>query len=79
MGEGLYGIAIRKEDAELKAKIDEILAELLRSGELKKIYEKWDMWNEAQNQLYEKMQVESGYADLEKSRKTQSLLLFHPY
>jgi len=69
MGEGLYGIAIRKEDEELKVKIDEILAELLRSGELKKIYEKWDLWNEAQDQLYEKMQVESGYADLEKSRK----------
>ncbi|MCE8426280.1 MAG: ABC transporter permease subunit [Candidatus Methanoperedens sp.] len=69
MGEGLYGIAIRKEDAELKVKIDEILADLLRSGELKKIYEKWDMWNEAQNQLYEKMQVESGYSDLEKSQR----------
>lgn len=69
MGEGLYGIAIRKEDDELKVKIDEILAQLLTSGELKKIYEKWDLWNEAQDQLYEKMQVESGYADLEKSQQ----------
>ena len=69
MGEGLYGIAIRKEDAELKAKIDEILAELLRTGELRKIYEKWDLWNEAQDKLYEQMQVETGYANLEKSQK----------
>jgi polar amino acid transport system substrate-binding protein len=69
MGEGLYGIAIRNEDEDLKIKIDEILAQLLASGELKKIYEKWDLWNEAQDKLYEQMQVESGYADLEKSRK----------
>ncbi|MBU3956416.1 ABC transporter substrate-binding protein/permease [bacterium] len=76
MGEGLYGIAIRQEDEELKVKIDEILAELLRSGELKKIYEKWDLWNEAQDELYEKMQVESGYADLEKSRQAPIYTFF---
>ncbi|MEW6088929.1 MAG: ABC transporter substrate-binding protein/permease [bacterium] len=69
MGEGLYGICIRQEDEDLKIKIDEILAELLKSGELKKIYEKWDLWNDAQDKLFEKIQVESGYADLEKSRK----------
>ncbi|MGB9940492.1 ABC transporter substrate-binding protein/permease [Methanosarcina sp.] len=61
MGEGLYGIAIRQEDEELKVKIDEILAELLRSGELKQIYEKWGLWNEAQDKLYEEMQVGTGY------------------
>lgn len=76
MGEGLYGIAIRKEDEELKVKIDEILAQLLESGELKKIYEKWDLWNGAQEKLYEKMQVESGYADLEKSIKTPIYTFF---
>ncbi len=76
MGEGLYGIAIRKEDEELKVKIDEILAELLMSGELKKIYEKWDLWNEAQDKLYEQMQVESGYSDLEKSRQAPIYTFF---
>lgn len=69
MGEGLYGIAVRKEDDELKVRIDEILAELLKSGELKKIYEKWDLWNDAQDKLYEQMQVETGYANLEKSQQ----------
>jgi len=71
VGEGLYGIAIRQEDEELKAKIDEILAELLRSGELKQIYEKWGLWNEAQDKLYEEMQGENGYtnANLEKSQQ----------
>jgi polar amino acid transport system substrate-binding protein len=78
MGEGLYGIAIRKEDEELKVKIDEILAELLRSGELKQIYEKWGLWNEAQDKLYEQMQVETGYtnANLEKSQRTSISIYF---
>lgn len=79
MGEGLYGIAIRKEDAELKAKIDEILVELLISGELKQIYEKWGLWNEAQEKLYEQMHVETGYtnANLEKNQRA-SIFTFFP-
>lgn len=78
MGEGLYGICIRQSDADLKNKIDEILAELLKSGELKKIYEKWDLWNEAQDKLYEKMSIDkNGYVNLEKSRKV-SICTFLP-
>lgn len=50
-GEGFYGIALRKGDAELKAEIDRILARLLQRGELRRIYEKWDLWNEAQGKL----------------------------
>jgi len=42
VGEGFYGIAVRKDDADLQHAIDEILAKLLISGELKKIYDKWD-------------------------------------
>ncbi len=78
MGEGLYGICIRQGDEELKIKIDEVLAELLKSGELKKICEKWDVWNEAQDKLYELMRVkENGYVNLEKSRKA-SICTFLP-
>jgi len=78
MGEGLYGICVRQKDEELKIKIDEVLAELLKSGELKKICEKWDVWNEAQDKLYELMRVkENGYVNLEKSRKS-SILTFLP-
>lgn len=78
MGEGLYGICIRQKDEELKIKIDEVLAELLKSGELKKICEKWDVWNEAQDKLYELMRVkENGYVNLEKSRKA-SICTFLP-
>jgi polar amino acid transport system substrate-binding protein len=39
VGEGFYGIAVRKGDADLQHAIDEILAKLLVSGELKKIYD----------------------------------------
>ncbi|RJP70570.1 MAG: ABC transporter permease subunit [Candidatus Abyssobacteria bacterium SURF_17] len=52
VGEGFYGIAIRKEDENLKRAIDEAIGTLLETGELKRIYEKWDMWNETQEKLY---------------------------
>lgn len=50
-GEGLYGIAIRKGDAELKEAIDSVIEELLRTGKLKEIYERWDIWSKAQEKL----------------------------
>jgi polar amino acid transport system substrate-binding protein len=68
-GEGFYGIAIKKENKELKQKIDEILAKMLKSGELKKIYEKWDMWNQAQEKLSEQMKASQGFVGLEQSKK----------
>ena len=69
VGEGFYGIAVRKGDADLQHAIDEILAKLLISGELKKIYDKWDLWNEAQEKLSAKVRDSSGYSGLEESRK----------
>ncbi len=69
VGEGFYGIAIRKGDADLQQAINGILAQLLISGELKQIYEKWDLWNEAQEKLYRNTGDASGYRGLEESRK----------
>ena len=69
IGEGFYAIAIRKEDKELKKSIDDILLRLLRSGELKRIYQKWGMWNEAQEKLLQAADVSSGYASLEESKR----------
>ncbi|MEW6109222.1 MAG: ABC transporter substrate-binding protein/permease [Nitrospirota bacterium] len=68
-GEGFYGIAIRKGDDELKGKIDEIIDKLLRTGELKKIYEKWDMWNESQKKLFQDAGEPVGYVGIEESKK----------
>ena len=50
-GGGFYGIALRKEDRELKKVIDAVIEDLLRTGELKRIYEKWGLWDEAQTKL----------------------------
>ena len=69
VGEGFYGIALRKGDADLQQAIDGILAKLLISGELKRIYEKWDLWNEAQEKLAQHAGDASGYRGLEESRK----------
>ncbi len=51
-GEGLYGIAIRKQDRDLKEVVDAVLERLLRTGELKRIYVKWGLWDKAQSKLF---------------------------
>ncbi len=50
-GQGFYGIAMRTSDAELKQVIDGVLENLLRTGELKRIYERWQLWDDAQAKL----------------------------
>jgi polar amino acid transport system substrate-binding protein len=49
---GYYGIAIRKTDPELKGSIDSVLEKLLLTGELKKIYDTWGLWDKTQAGLY---------------------------
>ena len=51
IGEGYYAIAFRKEDEELAATVDHALAELIAEGQLQAIYEKWGLWNTAQERL----------------------------
>jgi polar amino acid transport system permease protein/polar amino acid transport system substrate-binding protein len=50
-GGGFYGIAIRKADGELKQVVDLVIENLLRTGDLKRLYEKWGLWDEAQTRL----------------------------
>jgi polar amino acid transport system substrate-binding protein len=68
VGEGFYGIAVRKGDDDLKIELDRIILKLLQSGELKKIYEKWDLWNKAQDKLLAGVKDTSGYSDIEASK-----------
>lgn len=72
-GEGFYGIAIRKEDRDLKDAIDDAIGKLLRSGELKSIYGRWGLWDRAQTKLFSagpepdagrRFRLESGQAPL---------------
>lgn len=76
LGEGFYGIAIRKNDKELKQAVDEIIRRLLASGELRRIYEKWDLWNETQEKLFQQAEETSGYVTLEQSRKAPLYTFF---
>ncbi len=69
-GEGYYGIAFRKEDRELKKVVDAVIDKLLRTGELKRIYDKWGLWDKAQAKLFssgsaaEKLRSDSADAPL---------------
>jgi polar amino acid transport system substrate-binding protein len=51
LGSGYYAIAFRKDQQQLAAQFDKALAQLIRSGELKQIYEKWHIWNADQEKL----------------------------
>ncbi|WP_435009523.1 ABC transporter substrate-binding protein/permease [Tundrisphaera lichenicola] len=51
LGCGYYVIYTRKSDNRLRDAIDEAIGRLISSGELRAIYEKYDLWNEAQEAL----------------------------
>lgn len=40
-----YGVAIRKGDLKLLAKVNAALARLIKSGKLRQVYERWGIWN----------------------------------
>ena len=48
---GYYVIYVRKEDGSLRDALDQGLARLVASGELRRIYEKYGIWTEAQSEL----------------------------
>jgi polar amino acid transport system substrate-binding protein len=48
---GYYAAAFRKEDEDLANAFDAAIGRLIDSGELRRIYEKWDLWNDDQEEL----------------------------
>jgi polar amino acid transport system permease protein/polar amino acid transport system substrate-binding protein len=48
---GYYVIYVRKEDQSLRNALDLGLDRLVKSGELRRLYEKYGIWNEAQQEL----------------------------
>lgn len=48
---GAYAILFRKEDEALAAQFDAAIERLHKSGELERIYRKWNIWNDDQLQL----------------------------
>ncbi len=51
LSRGYYVIYVRKEDRSLRDALDLGLERLIKSGELHRLYEKYGIWNEAQNEL----------------------------
>jgi len=48
---GVYAIAFTTKNEALAKQLDEALERLIKNGELKKILEKWELWNDEQQQL----------------------------
>jgi polar amino acid transport system substrate-binding protein len=49
---GHYAIAFRKDQESLAAEFDAALTRLAERGELRRIYEKWHIWNDRQERLF---------------------------
>jgi polar amino acid transport system substrate-binding protein len=52
LGEGYYAIGFRKDQRALAAQFDVALDRIFESGQLRRIYEKWGIWNEDQEKLF---------------------------
>jgi polar amino acid transport system permease protein/polar amino acid transport system substrate-binding protein len=52
-GDGFYGIGLRPDDQLLAAELDRGLGQLIESGRLREILDKWHLWNAAQSRLAE--------------------------
>jgi polar amino acid transport system substrate-binding protein len=48
---GYYVIYVRKDDGSLRDALDQSLARLVASGELRRLYERYGIWTEAQDEL----------------------------
>ncbi len=51
LAEGYYAIAVKKDNEPLATALDAALDHLLASGELERIYSRWNLWNEDQEKL----------------------------
>ncbi|MGE3946173.1 MAG: ABC transporter substrate-binding protein/permease [Blastocatellales bacterium] len=67
-----YGIAVRKNDQELLRQVNQALTQLIADGELKKIYEKWGIWNGETGKLFG-MPVEGAQQSRELERFTETI------
>ncbi|HYP29858.1 MAG TPA: ABC transporter substrate-binding protein/permease [Blastocatellia bacterium] len=47
-----YAIGVRKEDTALLQQLNEALRKLIESGELRRVYEKWGIWNGETEKLF---------------------------
>ncbi len=72
---GVYAIAVAKKNKDLKNELDFALLNLIKQGELQRIYEKWHVWNNDQKLLddLEKLKNAVGYeAEIDSTAMTFS-------
>jgi polar amino acid transport system substrate-binding protein len=55
VGVGYYVGMLAPENAALRDRIDEILKQAMRDGRLEAIFRRWQMWNDDQSRLYERL------------------------
>jgi polar amino acid transport system substrate-binding protein len=77
-GEGYYGIAVRKQDVELKQAIDGAIAQLLGSGELQRILERWGLWDDAQAKLSARSETSDAGKQFRMESEEAPLVSFLP-
>ncbi len=51
VGTGYYVLLTRKSDSELREQLNAAIRKLIRTGELRKLYQKYGLWNAAQQRL----------------------------
>jgi len=51
VGRGYYAIALNKDNRALKTDLDVALTKLFEDGTLRRIYQKWGMWNDSQEEF----------------------------
>ncbi len=73
--EGFYGIAVHKNNPQLEADLNKAIDGIRRSGELKRILRKWELWNGDQYRLVTDPTVEHGDAPLEESEEGSGMTL----
>jgi polar amino acid transport system substrate-binding protein len=71
---GRYVGVLAKENADLRGRIDAILMERMRDGSLRKIFEKWNVWDDEQAAFEEREKTKiSVDEDSEKEKRKTSL------
>ncbi len=72
----LYGIGLRKEETALLKQLNDALLKLMKSGELRRIYEKWGLWNNETEKLFAELTAPQAQAleDFHQERDAQANL-----
>lgn len=73
--EGFYGIAVHKNNTKLQAELNAAIDTIRENGELKRILQKWELWNGDQYRLATAQNVERGESGIPFNKYLP--LLFH--